>query len=243
MGTLLPWVEFGFEFFLNVQESPGVEMLGYLKRLMLVLIMGSGMSVMAATPAASVAVEGADYKLLTPAQPTIDPKKIVVTEFFSYQCSHCYVFYPLVSSWAAKLPKDVLFERVPVSLGRAAWQPVAQAFYALQSMNKLEQMESLLYSAIHTQKTLMYDEASVTKFVSQHGVNAAEFTAAYNSFGVKSSQLAAEQKMKTHMIQGTPTMVVNGKYIVNGEGTKGYEELLQRTDRVIAMARAEQARK
>ena len=74
-------------------------------------------------------------------------------------------------------------------------------------------------------------------------MNAAEFTAAYNSFGVKSSQLAAEQKMKTHMIQGTPTMVVNGKYIVNGEGTKGYEELLQRTDRVIAMARAEQARK
>ena len=212
-------------------------------RLTVLCMFGLGLPVMASAVAGSMAIEGADYKLLAPAQPTIDPKKIVVTEFFSYQCSHCYVFYPVVKSWAAKLPKDVLFERVPISLGRTAWQPVAQAFYALQVMGKVEQMDSLIFSAIHTQKTLMYDEESVTKFVSQHGISAADFTAAYNSFGVKSSLLAAEQKMKSYKIQGTPTMVVNGKYIVNGEGTKGYEELLQRTDRVIALARAEQARK
>ncbi len=218
-------------------------MLQFFRRLIVLWLVGSGLSVMAAPPAVSMAVEGNDYKLLTPAQATADPKKIVVSEFFSYQCSHCYVFYPVVTSWAAKLPKDVLFERVPISLGRAAWQPVAQAFYALQVMGKVEQMDSLIFSAIHTQKTLMYDEQSVTKFVAQHGVNAADFTAAYNSFGVKSSFLAAEQKMKSHKVQGTPTMVVDGKYIVNGEGTKGYEELLQRTDRVIALARAERSRK
>ena len=218
-------------------------MLGLVRRLLIVWLMGSVLSAMAATPSASLAVDGTDYKLLTPVQPTVDPKKIVVTEFFSYQCSHCYVFYPVVTSWAAKLPKDVLFERVPISLGRTAWQPVAQAFYALQVMNKVDQLDSLIFSAIHTQKTLMYDEQSVTKFVSQHGVNAAEFTTAYNSFGVKSSMLAAEQKMKSYKVQGTPTLVVDGKYIVNGEGTKGYEELLQRADRVIALARAERARK
>ncbi|MGE0189102.1 MAG: thiol:disulfide interchange protein DsbA/DsbL [Steroidobacteraceae bacterium] len=218
-------------------------MLNYVQRLALVIMMGWGMSTMAATSTTDAAVEGTDYTLLSPAQPTSDPKKIVVTEFFSYQCPHCYVFYPLVTSWAAKLPKDVLFERVPVSLGRTAWMPVAQAFYALSAMDKVEQMDRLIFSAIHTQRVSLYDEDSVTKFLTKQGVDAAKFTAAYNSFGVKSSMVAAEQKMKSHKVQGTPAMVVNGKYLIKAEGTNGYEDLLQRTDRVIALARAEQSRK
>jgi thiol:disulfide interchange protein DsbA len=218
-------------------------MLKYVTRLMLVLMMSSSVAAIAATPTLTAAVEGSDYTLVTPAQPTSEPRKIVVTEFFSYQCSHCYVFSPVLISWAAKLPKDVFFEQVPVTFGRAAWQPVAQAFYALQAMGKLEQMDRLIFSAIHTQSVALYDDASVAKFVTRHGINAAEFAAAYNSFGVKSSLLAAEQKVKSHRVQGTPALVVNGKYLINSQGTKSYEDLLQRTDRVIAKARAEQLRK
>ena len=217
-------------------------MFQYLRRGLLVLMFGCGLSAAAATPV-TPAVEGQDYTVLTPAQPTSDPKKIVVTEFFSYQCSHCYVFYPLVTSWAAKLPRDVAFERVPVSLGRTAWQPIAQAFYALQAMGKLEQMDRLIFNAIHTQNAALYDEASVTKFMAKQGIDVAAFAAAYNSFGVKSNMVRAEQQMKSHKVQGTPTMVVNGKYIVLSDGTKNYEDLLARTDRVIAKARAEMTRK
>lgn len=193
--------------------------------------------------AADASVEGQDYQLLSPAQPTSNPGKIVVTEFFSYHCSHCYAFYPVVGSWANKLPQDVLFERVPVSLGRSSWVPVAQAFYALQAMGKLEQVDRLIFNAIHTQNARLTDEASVTGFVARQGIDAADFTAAYNSFGVKSSVARAEQQMKTHRVQGTPTLVVDGKYIVLNEGTRNYDELLARTDKVIAKARADKGRK
>ncbi len=193
--------------------------------------------------AADAPVEGQDYQLLSPAQPTSDPRRIVVTEFFSYQCSHCYAFHPVVSSWAQKLPKDVLFERVPVSLGRTAWMPIAQTFYALQAIDKLAQMDLLIFSAIHSQNMKLVDEAGITSFVAKQGVNAADFTNAYNSFGVKSSLARAEQQMKTHRVQGTPALVVDGKYVVLSEGTKNYEELLARTDKLIAKARVEHARK
>lgn len=197
-------------------------------------------AVTGAQAAVGAAVEGTDYKMLEPAQPTSNPKKIVVTEFFSYQCSHCYAFNPYVTSWAKKLPADVVFERVPVSLGRTAWQPVSQAFYALQAMGKLEQVDTSIFSAIHTQRTSLYDEASITSFLAKQGINEADFTAAYNSFGVKSSVASAELKMKNYKVQGTPTLVVNGKYIVNADGSKDYNDLLGRADRVIAKARAEQ---
>jgi thiol:disulfide interchange protein DsbA len=178
--------------------------------------------------AADAPVEGQDYQLLSPAQPTSNPGKIVVSEFFSFQCSHCYAFYPVVKAWAAKLPQDVVFERVPVSLGRSSWVPVSQAFYALQAMGKLDQMDRLIFAGIHVQNIRLLDEASVTNFVAKQGVNAAEFTAAYNSFGVKSSTVRADQMMKSHRVQGTPTMVVDGKYVVMGEGTRSYDELLAR---------------
>jgi thiol:disulfide interchange protein DsbA len=210
-----------------------------LLRLFALLMLACGSAVWAA----DAPMEGADYQLLSPAQPTSNPNKIVVTEFFSYECSHCFMFYPVVTAWANKLPKDVVFERVPVSLGRASWQPISQAFYALQALDKLDQLDRLIFNAIHVQNIKLFDEASITAFVAKQGVNAADFTAAYNSFSAKSSVLRAEQMMKSHRVQGTPALVVDGKYIVMNEGTKNYEEWLARTDKLIAKARAERARK
>src|SRR5207248_1368752 len=58
-------------------------------------------------------VEGTDYRKIGPPQPTDSPGKIEVIEFFSYMCPHCNEFYPLVSIWEAKLPRNVVFRRVP----------------------------------------------------------------------------------------------------------------------------------
>jgi thiol:disulfide interchange protein DsbA len=208
-------------------------------RWLAVLVCSAGLSAWAA----DAPVEGQDYQLLNPPQPTSMPGKIVVTEFFSYQCPHCYQFFPVVTSWANKLPKDVLFERVPVSLGRSNWVPIEQAFYALQAMDKLEQLDRLIFNAINVQSVQLFDEASITAFVAKQGIDPAQFKAAYDSFGVKSSVARAEQQMRTHRVQGTPTLVVDGKYVILNEGTKGFEDLLARTDRVIAKARADRAHK
>jgi thiol:disulfide interchange protein DsbA len=216
-----------------------VKMRHPLFRLFALLMLVCGSSVWAA----DVPVEGTDYQLLSPAQPTSNPSKIVVTEFFSYECSHCFAFYPVVTAWANKLPKDVVFDRVPVSLGRAAWQPISQAFYALQAIDKLEQLDSLIFNAIHVQNVRLEDEQSITAFVAKQGVSAADFNAAYNSFSAKSSTLRAEQMMKAYRVQGTPALVVDGKYVVLAEGTKSHEEWLARADKVIAKARADRAHK
>ena len=195
------------------------------------------------TWAADAPVEGQDYRLLIPAQPTDNPSKVVVTEFFSYECSHCFEFYPFVTSWSHKLPSDVVFQRVPISLGRAVWVPAVQVFYALQAVGKLDQLDGAIFRGIHMENARLLDDASMIDFVAKHGVNKGEFAAAYNSFGVKSSTMRADQLMKSYRIQGTPTMVVDGKYVVMSEGTRSFEELLARTDKVIAKARVEKGRK
>src|SRR5206468_800904 len=90
-----------------------------------------------ALPLRAEVVANTDYKLLDPPQHSDSPGKIEVIEFFSYGCPHCNEFYPLVTSWAAKLPKDVAFKRVATGFGRTAWTNLAKAFYALQSTGDL----------------------------------------------------------------------------------------------------------
>lgn len=187
-------------------------------------------------------VEGQDYAVLVPARPTSDPNRIVVTEFFSYQCPHCFAFYPLVTSWATKQPKDVMFERVPVSFGRANWAAIGQAFYALQALGKSEQLDGAVFNAIHVQNAHLNDEASITNWMSQHGIGAAEFSAAYNSFSVKSNVARAEQLVRSYQVQGVPYLVVDGKYaVITTKG--GHEGQLAVVDQLVAKIRAGKAHK
>jgi len=187
-------------------------------------------------------VEGQDYSVLSPAQATSNPSKIVVTEFFSYECPHCFAFFPLVSSWAAKQPKDVVFERVPVSFGRSSWAAIAQAFYALQALDKVDKLDSAIFNAIHVQNVKLVDEASITDWMVKQGISKQEFSSAYNSFSVKSNMARAEQAVRSNQIQGVPTLVVDGKYVVLS-GTKDHEGQLVVADKLIAKVRADKAHK
>jgi len=43
-----------------------------------------------------VKAESIGYETLSPAQPTQNPEKIEIIEFFWYGCPHCYAFEPLL---------------------------------------------------------------------------------------------------------------------------------------------------
>jgi protein dithiol oxidoreductase (disulfide-forming) len=200
---------------------------------------------LAATQPAAQPVEGQDYRLLNPPRPTGSLGKIEVLEFFSYACPHCAKFYPIVSAWAAKQPKDVVFKRVAVSYGRPPWMNLSRTYYALQATGDLKKLDGALFSAIHEEHQNLFDEQSIAEWVGKQGGDASRFAAAYVSFGVNNQTVQADQMAEDYAIDAVPTLVVNGRYVVMSpsQGTDQEEEsifrdLLVRTDRVIALARA-----
>ena len=193
---------------------------------------GTGMS--AAVHAQGV--EGTDYRKLEPRQPTDSPGKIEVIEFFSYACSHCNEFYPLVSTWQAKLPKNVVFRRVPVGFNRPAWINLARAYYALQASGDLGKLDGALFHAIHDEHLQLFDEASLTDWVGKSGGHAEQFAAAYASFGVNNQTVQADQLAEKYGIEAVPTLTVNGEYLVMAQT---FAEMLLNTDRLIAQAQSE----
>ena len=194
-------------------------------------------------PAAAFGQElqaGRDYVAVVPVQPTTDPKRVVVTEFFSYACPHCYSFNPALTNWVAKLPKDVLFERVAVAFGRQPWQKPAQLFYALQSMGKAEELSPAIFRAIHVDRADFFaTDREIIEWVAKQGVDASQFTAAFNSFSIRSFVARGDQRGQSHQLPSVPTLVVDGKYMLPISDTGDFTAQLAVADRIVAKARAE----
>jgi thiol:disulfide interchange protein DsbA len=194
-------------------------------------------------PARAQLVEGQDYRVLTPPKPTSSPGKIEVLEFFSYGCPHCARFYPLVSAWAAKLPKDAAFKRVAVSYGRPDWTNLARTYYALQANGDLARFDGALFHAIHEEHLPLFDAQSISAWIGREGGDADGFTNTYASCGINNPTVQADQLVEDYQVDGVPTLAVGGRYVVisptqAADEEQTFRDLLVRTDKVIAMARA-----
>lgn len=196
-----------------------------------------------ALPAGAEPTLDSDYVLIVPAQATDNPARIEVIEFFSYGCPHCSDFHPTVSKWAAGLPGDVVFKRVPISFGRPQWANLARLYYALEATGELARLDGAVFRALHQEGKKLYDEKSIVAWATAQGVDGKKFSDAFNSFGVVSQAKRGDQMAHTYKIQGVPALAVDGKYLMGGKGIKGYPDLLARTDQVIDMARRDHEKK
>ncbi len=182
-------------------------------------------------------VEGKDWRPLTPPQPAPDDAPIAVLEFFSYGCPHCGSLNPLIKVWAEQLPDDVTFQRVPVTFGRAAWANLARLYYALEVDGSLTELDQAVFDAITKQRVNLYTEKNTLKWLEQQGLDADAFGKTLNSFAVEVALGRARDLESRMRIDGVPRIVVDGRYVVVGEGVSGYEGLLRIADALVERAR------
>ena len=188
--------------------------------------------------------EGTDFRTLAPPQPTSQRGKIEVVEFFSYACPHCAHFSPLLGAWAAKLPPDVVFRRVPVGFGREPWINLQRAYYALEATGDLTRLDGPLFHAIHEEHKPLFDESSIADWVGRNGGSVEKFTAAYTSLGVNTQTFQADEMAENFRIEGVPTLAVDGRYVALVPNSAEDEEqrfnaLLATTGQLIARVRSE----
>lgn len=185
---------------------------------------------------------GRDFKLISPPLPS--PKdKIEVIEFFSYGCNHCNDFHPLITQWAAKLPKDVSFRRVPVSFNRPEWARLSRIYFALEATGDLAKLDAAVFIAIHEQRVAFKTDEAVVSWAASKGIDGKKFGDALTSFSMQSKVQRADQDATAARISGVPSLAVDGKFLLNNEAASNYDELLKLTDSVIAKARKERSGK
>ena len=176
--------------------------------------------------------EQAGYETLSSPQPTQNPDKIEVIEFFWYGCPHCYSFEPFLEKWVKSLPKNVEFIRQPVAFNEL-WSKHAKAYYTAEALGVVDKVHADFFDAIQNKKEKLETEEELAKFFKAHGVNETQFHEAYNSFAVDAKMRNAPSMATRYGITGVPAIVINGKYKTNGTLAGSQENMIQVMNNLI----------
>jgi thiol:disulfide interchange protein DsbA len=199
-------------------------------------------SMFASSIALGQLMEGRDYQTLRAPRPTDNPAKIEVLEYFSWGCSHCYELYPFMSKWEARVPKDVAVVKSAVTVGFDQWMPLSRAFYALDYSGDVKRLDGLFFKAIHEERINLFSDDNIAAWVERQGIDKKKFSAMAKSMGVDAKVKQAEANSRSIPIDGTPTLIVDGKYILVAAGAKSYADWTSLLDQLIAKVRAERAK-
>ena len=178
--------------------------------------------------------EGVEYVEVSP-QPVETGAKIEVREFFWYGCPHCYHLEPVLNRWRKTLSPKVEFVRTP-AIFRDTWAVQARAYFAFQALGVAHKLDAAMFKAIHEQNRPLDNEASLTAFAVEQGIDEKRFSDAYHSFSMENSLKRVSELQTLYSITSVPTLVVDGRYITSPALAHSQEEVVKVLDFLIAKA-------
>ncbi|MEO6363186.1 MAG: thiol:disulfide interchange protein DsbA/DsbL [Caldimonas sp.] len=181
-------------------------------------------------------VEGKDFARVDPPQPTREPGKIEVLEFFSYACPHCSTFEPALEAWAKQLPADVVLHRAPVTFMTNA-DNFQRTYFALETTGLVGALQLKIFRAFHIDKVRLEKPEDIAEFVGKNGGDATKFLAAFKSFSVATGVARARKQMADYKIDSVPTLVIAGRFITSPSMAGGGPQALAVADQLIQRVR------
>lgn len=190
-------------------------------------------AIAALTPVAALGANG--YRTTNGVGGAGDPDAIDVVEFFWYGCPHCYRFESFIKGWLENKPDDVRFRYIPTVFS-PTWAFHGRAFYAAKLMGVLDRFHSAMFNAIHAQGRSLDTPEELHAFVASLGIDADKFLATMQSFAVDAKMRQAKQLQRAYGIAGTPTVVIEGRYVTSGTIAGSFERVIEVIkDRVAAV--------
>lgn len=180
-------------------------------------------------------VEGIDYAVIEGGQPWQPLEgRIEVAEVFAYWCGHCADFQPKLDAWKRTLPADVRLAYVPLPSGRE--DVFARGFFASQAAGALARTHAPLFVAVHDAQSVPKNPSidELAAFYATRGLDAAKIRRAMEQPAL-GDQLAAARRFAVRSgVEGTPTLVINGRYRVLG---RSFDDTLRIAGALVAQLR------
>ncbi len=179
----------------------------------------------ASTSAQTQWKEGEHYDVITPAV-RVSADQVVVTEFFWYGCGHCYTFEPMLETWAPTLPEGAVLQGSP-AIWNDAMELHAKAFYAAEALGVHDTMHSVIFKAMHVDRKRLGSDSAIRELFVANGVDGDTFDRVFSSFGLSSQVRQAESRARAAKITGTPSLMVNGKYLISARQAGSQSNMLK----------------
>ena len=177
--------------------------------------------------AAEPFVEGINYyRVASPAQlaPSSDGR-VEVVEVFNYGCVHCFDFQPVLDAWS-KTPEA---RKARLAYLPAGFNPLfavfARGYLIAQELGVAEQTHHGVYDQVWKQHFTVQTIDGLADLYAKLGVNKGDFMKESNSFAIDAKSRQALQFLQRYGIDGTPTIVVAGKYRITGDSAGSPEKI------------------
>lgn len=182
-----------------------------------------------------------EYRLIDP-QPVTTGERIEVVEFFWYGCPFCYQLQGPLENWLKRKPADVELRRIPAIL-RESWVPHARLYYALEALGETGRLHQAVYDSLHLEKNGLFTASASADWAARNGIDRARWLAAYNSQEVERRVEQAHALTRAYSIHGTPSVVVDGRYLTSSGMTETVAAVIPIIDGLIRLTRERRAPK
>ena len=176
---------------------------------------------------------GTHYFVIQPPQPGPSDGKVEVVEVFSYGCIHCAEFQPMVDKWHAAMPAEASFRYLPATF-RPDFALLARGYYAAEALGAVERTHQPLFNAIFAERKQFATIEQLADWYATQGVKREDFLAAAKSFAVETKLNRATKQVQAYGVDGTPNIVVAGKYRVSGASAQGYDKVFDVVSFLVA---------
>lgn len=169
---------------------------------------------------------GTHYKVLPEKLPTSyrGEEAGEIMEIFSYSCIHCFNLEPFITSWKQGKPDDIRFTPVPV-IFNSSQIPEAKAYYTGEFLDVIAQSHPSIYNEIHVNRNRLSSDADFAEVFERFDVSESDYMDMANSFAVNTRVSLAQKITQMSGVEGTPSLVVNGKYLITGQLAGGNERM------------------
>ena len=190
-----------------------------------------------APPTAAQSQADLDYREI-PQQPIETGDKIEVIDFFFYGCQYCNDLLPRLERWRRGMPADVVMRHIPV-VRHDSWVPLAKTYFTLEAMGEVERLHPAVFHSYHVEDLYMSQEKVIAEWAGKQGLDREKFMAIYRSDETRQKVERARKQTMQYEIQGTPSLVVDGRFLTDGASAKTIEIL----DRMVRIARQQREKK
>jgi len=180
-----------------------------------------------------------DYRVIQP-QPVVAAGLIEVIDFFWYGCPHCNNLQPALERWISRKPADVVVRRIPAIL-RDSWAPHARIYYTLEALGEAERLHQRVYHGYHVEELHMSRPEVMSAWAVRNGIDRERWEQAYNSPEVQRKVEEAAKLTRAYQISGTPSLVVNGRYLTSGNMAESLNSMVAIVDGLVRKVRSEAA--
>jgi protein dithiol oxidoreductase (disulfide-forming) len=164
-------------------------------------------------------------------------RRIVIEEFFTYNCASCSALDAELAGWQRALPSDAQLVRVPATYSALARRH-AEVFYTAKRLGKLDQLHAVLYQAVQRDSGSLDSIEPLATLFSGVGVEPEAFASEFNSPEVYVDVDRAAYLNRRYGVTAAPTLVVGGRYLTTPEIAGSIDAMLAAAaERVAALGR------